>query len=95
MRLTPTLVDVTMGQSKPTPRNDVETETERTLEAQHTVILVIPRPFHLPLGILAPPVSLPAPSLRQIWHVRSADDPATTLLRRLVQNAAPPAERAS
>jgi DNA-binding transcriptional LysR family regulator len=41
-----------------------------------------------PLRILAAPVSLPAPSLRQIWHVRSVEDPGTTLLRRLVKDAA-------
>jgi DNA-binding transcriptional LysR family regulator len=41
-----------------------------------------------PLRILAPPLSLPEPALRQVWHVRSADDPGTLLLRRLVKEAA-------
>jgi DNA-binding transcriptional LysR family regulator len=41
-----------------------------------------------PLRVLAAPLPLPEPSLRQIWHVRSVDDPGTTLLRRLVKDAA-------
>lgn len=41
-----------------------------------------------PLRILAPPLALPRPALRQVWHVRSAEDPGTLLLRQLVGEAA-------
>jgi DNA-binding transcriptional LysR family regulator len=41
-----------------------------------------------PLRILEPPLPLPKPLLRQVWHVRSADDPGTTLLRELLRDAA-------
>jgi DNA-binding transcriptional LysR family regulator len=41
-----------------------------------------------PLRVLAPPLPLPEPALRQVWHVRSVDDPGTVLLRRLVREAA-------
>jgi DNA-binding transcriptional LysR family regulator len=55
-----------------------------------TIPLRLARTFakKYPLRILAPPFSLPRPALRQVWHVRSAEDRGTVLLRRLVREAA-------
>jgi DNA-binding transcriptional LysR family regulator len=47
-----------------------------------------------PIRILAPPVSLPEVALRQVWHVRSAEDAGTVLLRQLVREAGKDQQRA-
>lgn len=42
----------------------------------------------MPLRVLRPPLSLEPIEIRQVWHKRSANDPATQFLREIVRNAA-------